>query len=94
MANKSASKLRRDILQSIVRPKLRDVPMRRRGKRQKTPLMLLLEEKHGRPIEELLLEGTIPELAERLEVSKAVISLWWQQLGIPSTKKRRKQSAA
>lgn len=91
---KSANNLRRDILLTIGRPKLRDVPKRTRAKNPKTSLMLLLEERYEQPIEELLLQGNIPELAERFGVSKAVISLWWNQFGIPSTKKRKHSIAS
>jgi len=48
----------------------------------KTPLMLLIESRHGQSIELLIASGNVRRLAKALGVHYATISKWRHQLGI------------
>lgn len=47
-----------------------------------TPLQAYLQEKHKKPIRELLVGGTQHEIADMLGIEKSTVSVWRQQLGM------------
>ena len=49
---------------------------------RKTLIMRLLEDKHGLPMEELLLMGDLEEVGEMLGVDQSTISKWRKRLGL------------
>lgn len=51
----------------------------------KTPKMKLAELKHQKPIEELLADGGLSELADKLGVDQATVWRWRQLFGINAT---------
>lgn len=51
-------------------------------KRKKTAQMRLLEIQYKLPIEELIKNGSVREVGDKLGVSGAVVSLWRMRLGI------------
>ena len=53
----------------------------------KTPLMTMIEWKFNRPISELVWEDSLPNIAEKLEVSCGTVSKWRRQF--PLEKYRR-----
>jgi len=48
----------------------------------KTRLMELLEDKHGLPMETLLILGTLEEVGARLGVDQSTVSKWRLRLGL------------
>lgn len=57
-------------------------PVARDHTGRKSLAMLLMEEKHGKPLEELLAHGKLAELSLTLGVSEATISRWRKRLGL------------
>lgn len=54
-----------------------------RADRSKTLAMKLIEERFGRPIEELLEDGTgIKQIGERLGIDPSTVSVWRLRLGL------------
>ncbi len=48
----------------------------------KTLIMMLLEDKHGQPMEELLMAGTLEEVGGTLGVDQSTVSKWRKRLGL------------
>ena len=49
---------------------------------RKSPAMQLVEERYGKPLEELLAKGKLAELAKMLGVHEATICRWRKRLGL------------
>ena len=49
---------------------------------RKTRIMLLLEDKHGLPMETMLMAGTLEEVGNALDVDQSTVSKWRQRLGL------------
>ena len=50
--------------------------------RNKTLAMHLLEQQHGKPIEELIATGEIRNVGEALGIDRTTVSLWRKKLGL------------
>ena len=48
----------------------------------KTLAMRLIEDKHGAPIEELLMQGSIKQVGEDLGIDETTVSKWRLRLGL------------
>lgn len=49
---------------------------------RKTLIMTLLEDKHGLPMETLLIAGTLEEVGDTLGVDQSTVSKWRKRLGL------------
>lgn len=81
-----AAQVRRDILKHRKkvlkgRGKVADAPLPVRDW-NKTLAMHLLEQQHGRSIEELIATGEIKEVGEALGIDPTTVSLWRKRLGL------------
>lgn len=57
--------------------------------------MRYIEDKFGMPIEELLMSGSLRDIADRLEIALPTVSAWKKKLGLPlRTYSRRKEKVA
>jgi len=61
---------------------LGQVPKPKLSKSGKTLAMRLLQELHGKPIEELLMEGNINEVGAALYLDPSTVSKWRLRLGL------------
>ena len=84
--SRTTKQLQRAILARVEasKPKPRKLPKQAVVNRgcEKTNLMLILEVEHGAPIEELIWQGSIFEVMERLNVSNYTVSAWRRKFPI------------
>lgn len=86
----SIKKIRREILQSgFRRTKLKNKSPTRL-KARKTAVMYELEQKHGRPIEDILIEGDAQYIQNLLGIKQSTVYLWWDYFGIEPPRVRSK----
>lgn len=52
----------------------------------KTLAMRLIEQQHGRPLEELLLDGSLEEVGATLGIDQSTVSKWRLRLGLRERK--------
>lgn len=81
-----AAQVRRDILKHrkkvlMGRGKVTDAPAPVRDP-GKTLAMHLLEQQHGKPIEELIATGEIKDIGRALGIDPTTVSLWRKKLGL------------
>jgi len=57
----------------------------------KTPMMKYLELKFEKPIEELIMEGGLSEVARKLRVDPSTVWLWRQRFGLPNIGRGEKE---
>ena len=79
----SARSLRKSIITNgYTRSNMRKKKPPGRLKAKKSAVMYELEQKHGRTIEEILLEGDAKYIQELLGIKQSTVYLWWDYFGI------------